>query len=106
MFELSAKCYCDDNKATGGPSAQKADGSDRNLVDVLRDITQHITKNGTDKALVKELHGAMAELAKSEGFLSVTSMNQLVHNKKFTVDETHISTLFNNIFPLLEAMNR
>jgi hypothetical protein len=105
MFELSAKCYCDDNKATGGPSAQKADGSDRSLIDVLKDISSHLTKNGTDKALQKELHGATAVLAIPDGFLSVTSMNQLVHNRKFSVDETHISTLFHNIFPLLKIMN-
>jgi len=47
----------------------------------------------------------MTELAKPHGFLSVTSMNHLVHNPKFSIDETHISTLFSNIFPLLEAMN-
>jgi hypothetical protein len=49
----------------------------------------------------KELHGAIAELAKPEGFLSVTSMNQLVHNPKFIVDESHISNLFTNVVPLL-----
>ena len=56
--------------------------------------------------MIKELHGAMAELATQDGILSVTSLNQLVHNPKFTVDETHISSLFGNIFPLLQAMNR
>jgi len=56
--------------------------------------------------MVKALHGAMAELGKQDGFLSVTSMNQLVHNPRFTVDQNHISTLFSNIFPLLEEMNK
>jgi hypothetical protein len=106
MFEISAKAYCLDHAASGGPSAAKANGEDRMLVDVLRDITNHLTKNKTDKAMVRALHGAIAELAKSEGFLSVTSMNQLIHNPRFSVDETHIGTLFGNIFPLLEEMNR
>lgn len=106
MFEISAKAYCMDNAAAGGPSATKASGDDRTLVDVLKDVATHLTKNNSDKAMKKELHGAIAELAKPEGFLSVTSMNQLVHNPKFIVDETHISNLFANVFPLLQAMNR
>jgi hypothetical protein len=105
MFELSAKAYCKDYAKTGGPQATKASGEDRALVDVLRDIELHLTKNHTDKARVKTLHGAMAEMAKPNGLLSVTSMNQLVHNPKFSVDEKHICTVFGNIFPLLEAMN-
>jgi hypothetical protein len=47
----------------------------------------------------------MAELATPDGILSVTSMNQLVHSPSFSVSEGHISTVFGNIFPLLEAMN-
>lgn len=105
MFEISAKAYCIDHKSSGLSSTKK-DQTDKHLVDVLREITAHLTQNNTDKAAVKELHGAIAELAKPSGFLSVTSMNQLVHNPRFSVDETHISTLFGNIFPLLEAMNR
>lgn len=104
MFELSAKAYCTDHKADG-LSTTKPDGSDKYLVNVLREITNHLTKNGTDKAMGKLLHGAMAELGAANGFLSVTSMNQLVHNPKFTVTERHICTLFGNIFPLLQAMN-
>jgi hypothetical protein len=106
MFELSAKAYCKDHAAAGGPTCTQAGGNDRNLVEVLRDITNHLTKNMQDKQMVKLLHGPMAELAKPNGFLSVTSMNQLIHNPKFAVDETHICTLFFNIFPLLEAMNK
>jgi hypothetical protein len=106
MFEISAKAYCEDHKNQGGPSVVKSDGSDRKLVEVLRDITSHITKNKKDKVVTKELHGAMTELATSEGLLSVTSMNQLVHNPSFSVTETDICKLFGNVFPLLEAMNR
>jgi len=35
----------------------------------------------------------------------VTSMNQLIHHQKFVVDGRSVSTVFANIFPLLEAMN-
>jgi hypothetical protein len=32
-------------------------------------------------------------------------MNQLVHNPGFSVDARHVSIMFHNVFPLLEAMN-
>jgi hypothetical protein len=51
------------------------------------------------------LHGAMTEIAKTEGILSVTSMNQLVHNTTFSVTTGDVCTTFGNIYPLLEAMN-
>lgn len=107
MFELSAKAYCKDH-AADKLSAIKSSGEDRHLVEVLREITEFLMKGPDgkrDKNLEKVYHGPMAELAKPSGFLSVTSLNQLIHNPKFTVDDTHISTLFGNIFPLLEAMN-
>jgi hypothetical protein len=42
MFELSARAYCDDYASAGGPKASKADGSDRRLVDILRDVHDHL----------------------------------------------------------------
>ena len=104
MFEISAKAYCGEHGAKGGLSTKKK-GKDRPLVDILRDITKHLTKSNTDKERTKQLHGAMAELARPEGLLSVTSMNQLVHNPKFSVTTGDVCQLFGNIFPLLEAMN-
>ena len=50
-------------------------------------------------------HGAITELARPEGILSVTSLNQLVHNPSFSITEGDICTLFGNIYPLLEAIN-
>lgn len=105
MFELSAKAYCQDHAKSGGPSMTKPNGEERKVVDVLRDITNHLTKNKTDKVMLKALHGAMTELGKPAGLLSVTSMNQLIHNTKFVADGKSVSTVFANIFPLLEAMN-
>jgi hypothetical protein len=78
-------------------------GFDRKLVEVLRDITKHLVAQ--DPAMQKALHGAMAELATASGFLSVISMNQLIHNPTFIIGEQHIATLFANVFPLLDAMN-
>ena len=105
MFEISAKAYCTDHAGSGGPQATKADGTDRPLVAVLRDVTNHLSVGSTDKAMLRRLHGAMTELGKSDGLLSVTSMNQLVHNPRFSVTASDIALLFDNIFPLLEAMS-
>lgn len=104
MFEISAKAYCADHTAAA-LTMTKADGTDRKLVEVLRDITAHLTKNKTDKAMMKILHGALTELAKADGLLSVTSMNQLVHNPQFSIAPGDLAILFSNVFPLLEAMN-
>ena len=103
MFEISGKAYCQDH-AADGLSATNSSG-DRNLIDVLRDITNHLTKNKTDRPAMKRLHGPLTQLANPDGILSVTSLNQLIHNARFSVDGSHISTMFWNVFPLLEAMN-
>ncbi len=106
MFEISAKAYCADHKSSGGPSYLKKDGTNKSLAVILKEIQKHITRNNTDKEKVKELHGAITELAKPDRLLSVTSMNQLVHNPSFSIQANDISTLFGNIFPLLEEMNK
>jgi hypothetical protein len=105
MFEISAKAYCEDHKSNGGPSYTKPNGSYNTLEDVLRETAAHLTKNNSDMVMVKALHGAMTELAKKDSILSVTSMNQLVHNPTFAIVPSDIPTIFGHIFPLLEAMN-
>jgi len=61
MFEISAKAYCSDHASSGGPSATKAGHEDKKLLDVLREITVHLTRHNTDRAMKKVLHGGMAE---------------------------------------------
>jgi hypothetical protein len=103
MFEISAKAYCADHKSAGLSTTKN--GMDRKLLDVLRDVTKHLTNNNADQAMLNALHGSLTELAKPEGILSVTSMNQLVHNPTFSQQPQDIAVLFGNVFPLLEAMN-
>jgi hypothetical protein len=105
MFEISAKAYCADHAKSGGPSFSRPDGSDKNLATVLQDITKHLSNGQKDKAVLRALHGAITELGRKEGLLSVTSMNQLVHNPKFLIAPNDIYLMFGNVFPLLEAMN-
>lgn len=106
MFEVSAKAYCNDHAASGGPKAVESNGRDRELVKVLKDVVQHLTTNKTDTAMTRALHGAITELANPESMLSVTSMNQLIHNPHYVINGTNVCNLFANVFPLLEEMNK
>lgn len=101
MFEISAKAFASDNSI----SLSKSNGNDKSLVELLREITSALTSNNINKAKAKVLHGAIAELGRADGLLSVTSMNQLVHNPNFSVTSNDICNLFGNIYPLLEEMN-
>jgi hypothetical protein len=101
MFEISGKAYSADH----GLSMTKTGGKDKTLVEVLSGITSHLTNNNSNKAMVKVLHGAMTELGKPDGLLSVTSMNNLVHSPIFTIAPSDLCNVFSNIYPLLEAMN-
>lgn len=110
MFEISAKLYCEEHKGNpGAPKSKSASGDERRLVEILRDIYTYMTtlpNNKKDRDMVKALHGAMVELGKEDGVLSVTSMNQLVHNPRFHISPKDISSVFSNVFPLLAAMNQ
>jgi hypothetical protein len=107
MFELSAKAYCQDHASQPtAPKLTKNDGSDKTLADILRDIVNYLTQNKTDKQMVKLLHGPLTEIQRPDGILSITSMNQLVHNPSFTILPNDIPALFSNIFPLLDQMNK
>jgi hypothetical protein len=100
MFEVSAKVYCSEQSV---PTSKN--GKDLSLLEMLKAVVQHLTKNNTDLTKKKLLHGPITELAKAEGLLSVTSMNQLVHNPKFSVQPGDVALLFGNVFPLLQEMN-
>jgi hypothetical protein len=106
MFEISGKEYCKDHSSEAkAPTSKKTDGMDKSLAVMLREIVNHITKNNSDKDQLKVLHGAITQLEKPSGILSVMSMNQLVHNPEFTITDTEICSLFSNVFPLLAALN-
>ena len=108
MFELSAKAYCTDH-SSAGLTAIDAHGNDRKLKNVLDDVYNHMTTlpNGSrDQATQRLLHGAHVELTKPAGLLSITSMNNLVHNPTSSVPVGDICIVFGNIFPLLEEMNK
>jgi len=106
-FEVSAKIFFDDHAGTpGAPKITRPDGKEKTLAVQLKDIVNYLTNNKADKEVLKALHGASAELLKEEGLLSFTSMNQLVHNRRFSIAPPDICILFSNVFPLLEAINK
>jgi hypothetical protein len=107
MFEISAKLYCeeDGHSIPLRHTTKKGQTYDRPLVDILKDVTTHLTNGNKDKDKKKVLHGAITELGKPAGILSVTSMNQLVHNPRFSVTAHDISVVFSHVFPLLEELN-
>ena len=81
-------------------------GRERALLDLLKDTAADlIKKSGGDKTIIKNLHGALTELEKPAGLLSITSLNQLVHSTYFSIQSGDICKLFGNIYPLLKAMN-
>lgn len=104
MFEISANIYSKENNI---PDSKTKNGKliKNTLKQQLNAVTLHLTSNNTNTGMVKTLHGANSELSKSTGLLSVTSMNQLVHHSSFSIAPHDIFTLFNNVYPLLEAMN-
>lgn len=104
IFEISAKVYANEN----GISLRKSNGNkeiDKTLLELLREVTTKLTTNSSNHAMNKVLHGAITEMSQPDRILSVTSMNQLVHNLSFSVSPSDICILFGNIYPLLEAMN-
>ncbi|WP_352422267.1 hypothetical protein [Proteiniphilum sp.] len=101
IFEISAKVYCEENSI----SLTKSNSKEKKLVELLKEVVDHLTANRSNKEMLKVLHGAVTEISKPVGLLSVTSMNQLVHNSIFSIQPSDICILFSNIYPLLEAMN-
>lgn len=104
MFEISALIYSQENSICT-TIENKGKTKQITLQQRLSAVTKHLTDNDSNKEIIKILHGANSELAKSVGLLSVTSMNQLVHNTSFYITPQDIFTLFNSVYPLLEAMN-
>ncbi len=104
MFEISANIYCRENSIQTAETKNDKT-KQKTLKQLLSAVTRHLTSNNSNQGMVKALHGANSELSKSSGLLSVTSMNQLVHNQYFSIAPHDIFTLFNNVYPLLEAMN-
>lgn len=104
-FEISAHAYCTDNSIV----TFKMKGTEKKeltLSQVLTAVTNDLVKKNTDSNYVKKLIGAKTEITKKDGILSITTMNQLVHNPIYSITVPDICVFFNKIFPLLQEMNK
>jgi hypothetical protein len=103
LFDISAKVYCGQHNIATTYTNRNGGVFDRKLVDLLADATADLT--ASNPGLTRQLHGALTELQNNHSILSVTSMNQLIHNPHFSVAVSDVCRLFHNIYPLLEALN-
>lgn len=108
MFEISAKEYCSENGLPLTNTRQRNGQTltqDKTLAELLNQAKTHLTANNTDQARTRLLHGAVTELTKPQGILSVTSLNQLVHSPTFYISPSDFCIYFGNVFPLLNLLN-
>lgn len=104
MFEISAKVYSKEKGlALTKPTGKGTQTKEKSLKELLTGATKHLTAG--NQPMTKILHGAMTELSQPDRLLSVTSMNQLVHNDSFSVAPADVCRLFHKVCPLLEALN-
>jgi hypothetical protein len=101
IFEISAKVYCADHSLP----TTKSGGKEKTLVEMLTTVTNHLSNNNANTGMLRLLHGALTEMSKPSGIISVTSLNQLVHSTSFTTSSSDVCILFGNVYFLLEAMN-
>lgn len=101
LFELSAKAYAVQNSIS-----LVDNGKELPLAKSLKKIVNHLTQQGQDEQMKKKLQGAMEELGTNNSILSITAMNQLVHNLRYVSDPAQIPVAFARVFPLLEEMNQ
>lgn len=106
MFEISAVAYANDNSIETTIPTGNNGIKHKPLAKLLNEVVDHLTNNRKDKEMEKKLHASIIEISKADSILSVTSMNQLVHNPNFSVLPTDICTTFSGIYPLLEVMNQ
>ena len=104
VFEVAGKQFAD--KHTLRTTDPKTN-NDISLLALLKSCLGVLTQGLAPRdPLMKELHGAIQELAKTHGILSITSLNQLVHNPRFSAIPSDISITFHNVYPLLEHLTR
>lgn len=109
LFELSARAYCRDHRGHQLLRLTKTNGKDKSLTELLKDVIKHLVdsqpSSEAKQAMRNRLHGASTELARRDSLLSITSLNQVVHNDSFSITATDISSRFGNVLPALEELN-
>lgn len=103
MIEISLKSYAENNSAAFELFENKEKNRDRPLKKIVNDAIIFFEK--IDVSNQKKLYPAKSTLSNDNSILSVTSLNQLIHNPKYSLSSTDICVGFHNIFPLIELLN-
>lgn len=105
MIEISVKVFSQNTPDSFAVEevSNKGKAYSRELSKVIEDAISFFVKK--DVSNQKKLHPAKVTLGNDNSILSVTSLNQLIHNPKFSLSSVDICIGFHNIFPLIELLN-
>lgn len=106
VFEIAGKQYA---KANGIPlDKQTPQGpKEKKLATLLDECRKDLTKGmKSHDPYCRSLHGALVELGKADGILSIDSLAQLIHHPRFSVKVDDLCVTFSNIFPLLKELTK
>lgn len=103
MFEISGNAYCKSHKI---PMKDVNKNRELTLAEKLKAAQKDLVSKAAEPTKMKQhLHGSEIELNTPNRWLSVTSLNQLVHHQTFSVAPGDICSSFHNVFPLLQGLN-
>lgn len=106
IFEVSAVIFCNEHSINQfEPGRDGKNGRPKLLKNLLGEVVDYLVAKFPDKDMAKILHGAKNEIQNEERLLSVTTMNNLVHNPNFSIAPRDVCVVFHRILPLLIAMN-
>ena len=105
MIEISLKVFSQNtpNSFSVEEVSNKGKTYSRELGKIIEDAISYFVKK--DASNQKKLHPANVVLGNDNSILSVTSLNQLIHNPNFSISSVDICIGFHNIFPLIELLN-
>lgn len=103
MIEISLKSYDSGNPGIINLVEKNNAKKDRPLKEIIKDAIVFFEK--ADGSNLKKLYPAKMTLSNDDSVMSVTSLNQLIHNPKFSLSSVDICIGFHNIFPLIELLN-
>jgi hypothetical protein len=103
MIEISLKSFSENNPEVLAIVEKKDKNRDRPLKEIITDAISFF--ENSDVSNKKRLYPAKATLANTDGLLSVTSLNQLIHNQRFSLSSVDVCVGFHNVFPLIELLN-
>jgi len=104
IIELACTLYCEQNSI----SLVKQNGSEKKLVDIIKDVHAHLLKNvpngKTEASWKRDMDQPLTELTNPIYPLSTNMMNVIVHRRNANANMKPIRTSFANIHLFLKAI--